>query len=217
MSENNLLIFDLDGTLVDSRRDIAEAVNHAITSLGSPPFDESQIAELLGFGLFKTVNMALDRLGSNVDRREAEELTKDYYSKNPVVYTTLYPSVAKTLCELKRMGCYTALLTNKVHEIAESILEKLNILPYFDFVIGAYRGFDFKPSPDGIQYLITKCAVSKDHAFMVGDSDVDLATAKNGEIRAIQVTYGYGVVTLKPDFVIDTFEELVPLISSVSE
>ncbi len=214
----SLLLFDLDGTLVDSRLDITAAVNHAISSLGLSPLTEKEVTSLVGHGLYKTVELAAEQSNVQIDLEEAKKLTRDYYFNHPADYTTLYPEVGDGLAELKKSGFITALFTNKLQAITERILEHFEIKRYFDFIIGAYSGFDFKPSPDAVYYLLEKTGCDKGKSIMTGDSEVDIGTGINAGIKTCLVSYGYGNPgESPPDFVVSSFSQAVTLFENYAK
>ena len=211
MKKNNyLLCFDLDGTLIDSRGDIAGCINYALNHFGLTSISEETIADLVGHGIRNTVVKALDYLNYNfADREEAGNLAVDYYAKNPVVKTTVYNGVKEGLKKLKEAGFYIGVVTNKIQPLTEKVLSILKISEYLDFVHGAECGFPLKPAPDSILAMIEKANVFKENTFMIGDGMTDIKTGRNAGVKICLVTYGYNTPQdVDVDMRADSFAEL---------
>ena len=208
--KKSLVCFDLDGTIVDSRMDIANAVNHALVSLGAPALTEPQITSMVGHGLKKTVELASSADGDKIDMKMALQLTIDYYFEHPVVQTTLYDGVEASLKYLNENDFVVALFTNKLQPISEKILDIFKIRRYFSYVIGAESGFEMKPSPTPIEFMLSDSGCTREGSFMIGDSSVDIMTGKNAGIKTCLVTYGYGHKgELEPDLTCASMRELM--------
>lgn len=205
-----LLCFDLDGTLIDSRGDIAGCINYALNQFGLESISEETIADLVGHGIRNTVVKALDYLNDKyADREEAGNLAVDYYAKNPVVKTTVYNGVKEGLKQLKEAGFYIGVVTNKIQPLTEKVLSILNISQYLDFIHGAECGYPLKPAPDSILSMIKKANVLKENTFMIGDGMTDIKTGRNAGVKICLVTYGYNTPQgVEVDMRVDSFAEL---------
>ena len=211
-----LIIFDLDGTLIDSAPDLAESVNHMLTKLGRKPFDEATIRSWVGNGAQMLVKRALS--GSKDPKplsqtffKEALSIFLEHYEQNLVNKTTLYPGVKETLKSLSHKRL--AIATNKPERFVKPILQKLGI-DCFDVVVGGDSLHAKKPDPAMLHYILQKTCAKE--ALMVGDSKNDILAAKNAGLPCVAVTYGYNqgenLQSLKPDYTIDRFEELKEIV-----
>ncbi len=211
MNAKKFLCFDLDGTLIDSRDDIAAAINHSLAHYGLPLISEKRIAEIVGHGIFRTAERALSEVSASwVDREEAGRLAADYYMRHPVVRTTLYPGVREGLERLFESGFCMGLFTNKIQPLTERVLEILGIRRFFGFVVGAEGGFPMKPDPAGLLHMLERSGCGAGDSFMIGDGAVDLETGRRAGIKTALVTYGYrDSRSLESDLRADSFSELV--------
>jgi len=211
----DIIFFDLDGTLVDSRQDITDAVNRTRKALGiSGEKTLSEVHSYIGGGLRETVRRAIGEAESaSSDEEQIEKalvLFRDFYSANPVVKTFLYPRVKKTLADMPSIT--KAVLTNKDRAIALDVLTGLGIKNYFSEIIGGDSERTRKPSPDGIINTLKKYAISPEHALIVGDMDIDIITGKAAGIKTCGVTYGIGkkedILKSEPDYIIASFGDI---------
>jgi phosphoglycolate phosphatase len=203
------LIFDLDGTLIDSKLDLALSVNATLEHIGRPPLDHQTIYGYVGNGAQLLVQRAL---GANPDAQEVDKglayfLT--YYREHMLDNTVPYRGVREGLELLGRRPM--AVLTNKPVRFSKWILEGLGLSPYFRYVYGGNSFEKKKPDPVGIEALLRDFQVGPPEAMMVGDSDVDVRTARNSGIWSCGVTYGLGVEGMRaapPDWMVDSLVEL---------
>lgn len=210
----NLLIFDLDGTLIDSKLDLAVAVNAARAHMGLAPLENDRVYSYVGDGAPVLMRRALGPDASDEEVQRSLEFFLSYYRDHKLVYTTLYPGVAETLDQLQDRGFKMAVLTNKPVGISQAILDGLGVGDRFFRVYGGGSFEQKKPDPAGVEKLLAEVGVGRDEALMVGDSGVDVRTARNAGIRCCGVTYGFQpetLVTEPPDMLIDRFEELAGL------
>lgn len=207
-----LLIFDLDGTLIDSRLDLAHSINATRAFMGLEPLEHETVYKYVGNGAAMLVQRALGDLGSseNVDR--ALPFFIGYYTEHKLDYTVLYPGVRESLDRLQAAGMPMAVLTNKPVRISKAIVEELGLSEHFFQVYGG-NSFEFKkPNPIGIATLIAEAGVTPADTIMVGDSGVDIQTANNAGVRSCGVTYGFQPETLvlyPPSILVDRLEQLV--------
>lgn len=207
----DLIIFDLDGTLIDSRLDLANAVNATRHHMGMAPLENPRVYSYVGNGAPVLIRRALGDQASESQIAAALDYFLRYYGEHKLDYTTLYPGVRETLDRLRAAGRKMAVLTNKPVRVSRAILEGLGTGAYFFQVYGG-NSFAFKkPHPVGVETLMREAGVSADRTVMVGDSSVDVETARNAGVAVCGVTYGFQPETLldpAPDWKIDRIEEL---------
>jgi len=207
----DLLIFDLDGTLVDSKLDLAQAVNATRTHMGMARLENERVYSYVGNGAPLLIRRALGDHASEAEVEEALEFFLEYYREHYLDYTTLYPGVQESLDRLRAAGKRMAVLTNKPVRISRAIVDGLGVHDHFFQVYGG-NSFDFKkPHPIGVEALMQEAGVSRNRTLIIGDSSVDVQTARNAGIRCCGVTYGFQPETLSdpaPDLLVDRMEEL---------
>src|SRR5262249_465342 len=207
----DLLIFDLDGTLIDSKLDLAHAVNATRSHMGLPPLEHERVYSYVGNGAPVLIRRALGPEATETQVQEALEFFLEYYREHYLDYTTLYPGVRESLDRLRDAGKRMAVLTNKPVRISKAILDGLGVGAHFFQVYGG-NSFDFKkPHPIGVETLIREADIPADRTMMVGDSGVDVQTAINAGVQCCGVTYGFQPETLAdpaPDRLVDRMEEL---------
>jgi phosphoglycolate phosphatase len=206
--ESQLIIFDLDGTLIDSRADLAASVNHMRSNYGLEPLPLEVVSGYVGDGVRKLVERSLQ--GAEVDVDEALEINKAYYLSNLTVHTCLYDGVAAGIRQLVEAGHKVALLTNKPGDPSREILKHFGLTDCFTAIVGGGDVPNLKPEPDGVFQCLEISGISASNAWMVGDHHTDLAAAQNSGIRSALVEYGFGHAgTYKPDAQFASFPELV--------
>jgi phosphoglycolate phosphatase len=207
----DLLIFDLDGTLIDSKLDLAHAVNATRGHMGMPALEYERVYSYVGNGAPVLIRRVLGPDATEAQVEEALEFFLEYYRDHKLDYTVLYPGVLQALDRLLDAGVWMAVLTNKPVGISRAIVQGLGIGGHFRQVYGG-NSFDFKkPHPIGIETLIMECVAARERTMMVGDSSVDIQTARNAKVKSCGVTYGFQPETLEtvpPDLLVDRMEEL---------
>lgn len=212
-SNVRVLIFDLDGTLIDSKLDLALSVNAMLEYMSRVPLSHETIYSLVGNGAPVLVRRSLTEgaegevTDADVDRGLAYFLS--YYRAHMLDNTVACPGVREGLDLLA--GRAMAVLTNKPVNFSKGILDGLGLSRYFQFVYGGNSFEKKKPDPIGVQVLLRDLSSSEQDAMMVGDSDVDVRTARNAGIWACGVTYGLGLEGLRanpPDLLVDSLAEL---------
>ena len=207
----DLLIFDLDGTLVDTKLDLAQAVNATRRHMGMAPLENERVYSYVGHGAPSLIRQALGDQASESEVEEALEFFLEFYREHYLDYTTLYPGVKESLDRLRAAGKRMAVLTNKPVRISQLIVDGLGVHDHFFQVYGG-NSFDLKkPDPVGVHTLMLETGIPADRTLMIGDSSVDIQTARNAGIASCGVTYGFQPETLAdpaPDRLVDRMEEL---------
>jgi phosphoglycolate phosphatase len=209
-----LLIFDLDGTLIDSKRDLADSVNAMRLHLGEPPLADETVYSYVGNGAPVLVRRALpDRPEEEIQRGLGYFL--EYYRDHMLDATTLYPGVREALDELLAGNVKMAVLTNKPVRFSEHLIKGLGLDGHFFRIYGGNSFEEKKPHPKGIELLMEESGIGRAQTIMVGDSAVDIMTARNAQVRACGVSWGFqpeSFADAPPDFVIDNMNELVGMV-----
>jgi phosphoglycolate phosphatase len=206
-----LLIFDLDGTLIDSRIDLANSVNATRDHLGMPPISNETVYTYVGNGVPVLIKRALGKGTSEQHLAVAQQFFLDYYRKHMLDFTTLYPGTTEALAKLSAAGMQLAVLTNKPVRFSQAIVEGLGVAPYFLHVYGGNSFEQKKPHPMGIEALMAECRVDRANTIMIGDSSVDIQTARNAAVRAWGVSYGFqpeSLVAHPPDWMAHSMAEV---------
>ena len=207
----DLLIFDLDGTLIDSRLDLAHSVNAARVHLGLAPLDNELVVSYVGHGAPTLIRRALGDGASEEEVQTALAFFLAYYREHALECTKFYPGVRESIGRLHGAGKRLAVLTNKPEGISREILEGLGAGGLFFRIYGG-DSFEFKkPDPIGIEALRKEAGVDRESTMMVVDSSVDIETARNAGVRSCGVTYGLQPESLgnpAPDLLVDRMEQL---------
>jgi phosphoglycolate phosphatase len=209
--------FDLDGTLLDTSRDLGGAVNHALSLIDRPPVPHEAVASLIGGGARLMLARALDLTGGGEgiehDALFAELLA--FYEANIAVHTALYPGGTAMLDDLASAGARIAVVTNKRQHMAEKLFDELGLSHRFACIIGAGR-FPLKPAPDALHAMIAQCGGGR--AAYVGDTTFDTGAARAAGLPCIAVSFGFCDAPpheLGADAVIDHFDQLVPALAAL--
>jgi len=204
-----LVVFDLDGTLVDSREDIAQAVNHVLGLFNLPALPDHEIAAYVGRGVSSLVRSVLGE-GQQHLYKKAMPLFKAYYAEHLLDHTVLYPGVRELLESLKNFR--KAVITNKPTEYSVKILEGLGVARFFETVLGGDKVPAKKPAPDALITLAGQSGVALEKVLMIGDSTMDIEAGKNAGTRTCAMTYGFGrredLVRARPDYILDSITEV---------
>lgn len=207
-----LIIYDLDGTLIDSRHDIANAVNWTLKELGFRELPGERIGSFVGDGVTNLMRRSLEEIGCRVPSLErAIKLFRRRYGEHLLDDTRLYPSVKKVLEFFKDRK--QAVMTNKPEDFSLAILRGLAVETYFFRVVGGDQGFPKKPAPEAVLRILNEAQVLPEETILVGDSATDIKTARNAGIKTLAVTYGFGspeeLERSGPDEIINDLEELI--------
>ncbi len=204
------LIFDLDGTLIDSKRDLIHSVNAMLRELGLTQLADDTISGYIGRGAPQLVAQALGNGTSEEEQKQALKFFLDYYGEHKMDTTRAYPGVAETLEALA--GLPMAVLTNKPARISIRILHEMGLAKYFRAIYGGNSFETKKPDPLGAMTILREFGASPREAMLVGDSEVDVQTARNAGTLAVAVNYGFGVhdrAAHPADIYLDRFTDLI--------
>ncbi len=216
MAENNgrfsgvrAVIFDLDGTLIDSQLDLVLSVNAMLEHMGREPHVHEKICSFIGNGAPMLVQRALGADATEADVEKGLAYFLEYYRAHMLDNTDVYPGVREALVQLQQYPM--AVLTNKPVHFSRAIVQGLNLSRYFRYVYGGNSFETKKPDPQGAQIMLRELQAAPHEAMMVGDSDVDIKTARNAGMHACGVTYGFGTDSLRahpPDLMLETLSDL---------
>lgn len=217
LNYKELIIFDMDGTLIDSAPSLAFAINHMLKELNRETISLNRVREFIGKGSEILVKRALlnrvdiDNIAINEEEfKNAHKILLDFYGKNLNAKTTLFPNTKETLEELQK-EYKIALVTNKPHQFVNEILEYFNIDKYFDYTLGASDKIAKKPAPDMLLATCKYFNIEPNSAVMIGDSNNDILAAKSADIDTIAVTYGYSnkdIRELEPTVTVDNLAQI---------
>ena len=211
------LIFDLDGTLIDSKRDLIHSVNAMLEEMRRPQLAAETISGYIGHGAPQLVARALGGTAKEEELKHALQFFLAYYEDHKMDNTCAYPEVRETLEQLKHLPM--AVLTNKPTRISVRILNSLGLANYFRVIYGGNSFETKKPDPLGAKTILQEFGVSARETLLVGDSEVDVQTARNAGILAVAVNYGFGVhdrETHPADLYLERFGELVEVVEDHS-
>jgi phosphoglycolate phosphatase len=218
-----LVIFDLDGTLIDSRLDLVHSVNAALRHIGRPELPDDVIASYVGDGAPILIQRALG--GEAVDAalvQKGLQFFLSYYREHKLDHTTLYAGVKEALGAIQSFSHGSpkgnprkmAVLTNKPVIPSRAIVEALGLGPFFTQIYGGNSFATKKPDPEGARKLLDEAGVRPEETAIVGDSHVDIETGRNAGLWTVGVTYGFAPHTLKspePDVKVDAPDELAKI------
>ena len=209
-----LILFDFDGTLIDSAPDLALAINHMLQTLGCDPFEESRVRGWVGNGARTLVERALrasfgEEAPLPVSLDEALETFMAFYAENLAVKTVTYPDVPEVLTQLSAEGFRMAIVTNKPHAFVEPILQSLGMDDLFELTVGGDSLPHKKPHPAPLLHACETLGIAPEKCVMVGDSKNDILAAKAAAMHCIGLGYGYNygeaISAYDPDLVLHDF------------
>ena len=206
-----LLIFDLDGTLIESKWDIADAVNLTLRDLGLPERPQEEIFGFVGDGVKRLLRLAVGEM-DELRYAEALRVFRAHYLEHCLDRTRFYPGVEPVLTYFSRKP--KAVATNKALEYTKVILKGLGD-HHFDYIVGGDNGFGLKPEPGMLLHILNELGVDKEQAVLIGDSTNDINGGHNAGIRVCAVGYGMGnrerMQACRPDWFIERPEELMEI------
>lgn len=211
------IIFDLDGTLLDTLSDITNSINHVLEENNYPTKTLEEVRKSLGYGSFSLVK---DSLSKDVSEEEIIKVYNQYvkhYTNNNNILTKPYEDILTLLKLLKANKYLIAITSNKMQEAVTTLNEK-TFLNLVDVAIGERTGVALKPNPEMIFIAIRELGLTPEEVLFVGDTEVDLQTAKNANIKAVAVTWGFrdkkDLLKEKPDYIIKTPLDLLEIINN---
>lgn len=212
------LIFDLDGTLIDSKVDLIHSVNAMLREMKRPQLAAETISGYIGHGAPQLVARAMSGTAKEEELKEALQFFLGYYEEHKMDNTCPYPGVPETLARLSHIPM--AVLTNKPVRISVRILKSLGLAEYFRAIYGGNSFESKKPDPFGAIRILQDIGIAPGQALIVGDSEVDVQTARNAGTRAAAVNYGFGVhdrAVHPADIYLDRFADLADVVGNDSE
>ena len=211
------VIFDLDGTLLNTIDDICDSLNIALESQGFRTYNSEETKAFVGSGVKIMVERALGL--QNYDEEIFEKVRATYmkeYALRQAIKTRPYEGTIDLLIELKKRGIKIGLLSNKPHQDTLRVVDFYFGLDKFDVVLGQREGIPVKPDPTALFELIDLLKTTKDKCIFVGDSDVDMMTANNGEIKKIGVLWGFRTIDVlkskNADYIVSSADEILSII-----
>ena len=216
------VIFDLDGTLVDSARDLSCALNHVLRRDKRPEIDLDHVRHMVGDGAKALIIKGYTETGSLPSDMELKEILQEflkYYSENITKKTIIFPGVLNILKKLSEQDIPLGLCTNKVMSLTTKLMSEIGLADYFDVIIGG-DSFDWqKPDPRHISSTLEILGGDPNRAIMVGDSSNDILAAREAGLKSICVSFGYSkipVSQLKPDAIIDHYVDFFTALNNIS-
>ena len=194
-----LAVFDLDGTLIDSRRDLADSANEMLAGYHATALPEAAIVAMVGCGAATLVRRVITAAGLDVPLDEALARFLASYDGRLTRFTRPYDGIPRLLDRLQSLDLKMALLTNKPLAQTRKILDAFDLSRHFPWVAGGDGPWPRKPSPDGLRFLMGQAASRPDETTLVGDSTVDLQTARNAGVRICLARYGFGFADVPLD------------------
>lgn len=208
------VIFDLDGTLIDTIEGLANSVNAAMDYYGFPNHSVEKYRTFVGNGVGKLVERALPE-GKKHLKEDARKIFEKHYAKTMLEVLPVYDGIEELLDYLVKKDIKIAVNTNKMDVFAKPMIDKVFGNIFVD-VLGEVEFFARKPAPDGANYLLEKMGITAEECLYVGDSQVDIKTAKNAGMRSITVTWGFAtrdvLLANEPEIMVDNPREIIDLI-----
>jgi phosphoglycolate phosphatase len=204
-------LFDLDGTLIDSKADLVASVNAMLRATGRPEQSTEIVASYIGHGAPRLIASVLGPSVSDLERAEGLRIFLEHYEEHKLDATRPYAGVGAGLKALTELGLLMAVLTNKPVKISVDILRGLGLEKYFRAIYGGDSFATRKPNPEGALQILRELGVSPEEAAMVGDSDPDIETARNSGMLGVAVKYGFGKLVIPADLYVDSLVELEAL------
>jgi 2-phosphoglycolate phosphatase len=207
-----LILYDLDGTLVDTRRDIINGVRHALEVLNGPELTDDEIKDCVGTGLHALIRQVFRTEDEKLADR-GSKLYREHYKEHMLDHTHLYAGARECLEYFKDRE--QAVITNKPNPFSSQILEALGVAHYFIAILAGDNGLPFKPDPAAIHHLIERTDAIDEEVIFVGDSPIDIQAARNAGVEVVTLSHGFAseeaLREAKPDYIVRDFPELVKL------
>ena len=190
MKYKGIIICDLDGTIIDSRKDLTTGVNLMRADYNLQPLSFETVTSYVGNGARKLAERSLQ--GFNADIDEALTKMKHYYSIHIADETSVYPSVEEGLQIIKYKNYALAIVTNKQNDAANEIIQSLNLMQYFDIVLGVTAKLAIKPAPDMLEFAMKETDTTSNNSWIIGDNYTDIESGKNANLKICFAEYGFG-------------------------
>jgi phosphoglycolate phosphatase len=222
MTSRRIVVFDLDGTLVDTAPDLINALNFILAREGLPPVPLHAARNMIGAGARKLLERGLELEGRHVSLAELDRLTDDfisYYAEHTADASRPFDGLETALDDLENQGYRFAVCTNKLEWLSRRLLDRLNLSPRFSAICGADTFGVSKPDPAILRQTVARAGAELSSAIMVGDAGPDVGVARRAGVPVICVSFGYTevpVADLKPDRIIDHMRELHGAIESLT-
>lgn len=211
------VIFDLDGTLIDSGPDLADSLNYVLRKQGFEGVDQSILGSLVGGGAEMMIRKGFDQIQVKIDETKVETYIcqfLEYYYNNCTNQTKLYEGVLYTLKYLKKKNIKICLCTNKKQHLTNKIIKEFKLEDYFDLILGSSKKLEMKPSVQMLDFCSKKLKInSSDQCLMIGDSDNDILPAIKLNMTSIFVRYGYGKLSrnLVANYEVNAIKEIIDI------
>jgi phosphoglycolate phosphatase len=215
------IVFDLDGTLIDTAPDLISTLNHILSTEGLPPVAYSDGRRMIGGGILAMIERALNAEGHYRPKPEIDRMFRafvDHYGAHIAESSRPYPHVDSVLEHLGAEGCRLAVCTNKLEFLSVRLLEELKLSHHFLAICGRDTFGVQKPDPEMLRQTILRAGGKPSHAIMVGDSGTDVRTSRAAAIPVVAVDFGYSeipIATFNPDSIIGSFAELPTAIAEI--
>ena len=212
------LIFDLDGTLVDTAPDLIQATNHVLQSIGRRPVSYQEFRGFVGHGAMNLIERGTLATGAAIDHETLKRLHRDfldYYGDNISAHSKVFEGIPALLDNAKSRGLKMGVCTNKVEGLSHKLLDELGLGKWFEAVVGGDTLPIMKPDPAPYVEVAKRLGVDASRTIMFGDSETDIRTAQNTRVPVIAVTFGYTaqpVETFHPTHVINHYDEAWPIV-----
>lgn len=214
------LIFDLDGTLVETAPDLHAATNHVLASIGRRPLKTEELRAFVGHGAMYLIERGVAATGADVDADTLKRLHRDFldfYGANIAVHSFAFDGLLPLLQRAADTGLKLGVCTNKVEALSIKLLSELGMMHRFGSLVGGDTLPIMKPQPDPYFEAVKRLGIDPAASLMVGDSETDIRTAQNAQVPVIAVSFGYTpqhVSAFNPTHVIDHFDEAWPIIAT---
>lgn len=212
------MVFDLDGTLVDTAPDLTRATNHVLATRGRMPVSDKEVREMVGLGGRALIRRGFSASGQPAAEEEIEELFQvflGYYARNIAVDSKLFPGTKQVLDLCRDEGMRLGVCSNKPEGLSRALIDGVGLSGYFGAIVGMDTICVAKPDPRIYGETLRQLGMNGGPTVMIGDSETDVLTARAAGVPVIGVTFGYTpmpVAAFRPDYLADSYEELWPLI-----
>jgi phosphoglycolate phosphatase len=213
ISARRLIVYDLDGTLADTREDITRSANHMRAEMDLGPLTRDEICRHVGLGLHQLVEKCLETTDAALVER-GMRIYRAYYSQHLLDHTVLYPSVMEVLEYCRTYS--QAVITNKPNPYSREILERLRVADFFAEIVGGESSYGKKPEPASLLAIMRREGIRPEETLMVGDSPIDVETGRRAGVATVGVAQGFSgreeLAVAAPDTLVGNFDELLELV-----